>query len=71
MNHNAEAISGQKEMEVLRKHFPQCFNAEGEFDMEAFKASLPGGITLTDETSGFNWLGKNYARMLCNMIPRR
>ena len=67
MNHNAEAISGQKEMEVLRKHFPQCFNAEGEFDMEAFKASLPGGITLTDETSGFNWLGKNYARMLCNM----
>lgn len=67
MNHNAEAISGQKEMEVLRKHFPQCFNAEGEFDMEAFKASLPGGITLTDETIGFNWLGKNYARMLCNM----
>lgn len=67
MNHNAEAISGQKEMEVLRKHFPQCFNAEGEFDMEAFKASLPGGITLTDETSVFNWLGKNYARMLCNM----
>lgn len=67
MNHNAEAISGQKEMEVLRKHFPQCFNAEGEFDMEAFKASLPGGITLTDETSGFNWLGKDYARMLCNM----
>ena len=67
MNHNAEAISGQKEMEVLRKHFPQYFNAEGEFDMEAFKASLPGGITLTDETSGFNWLGKNYARMLCNM----
>ena len=67
MNHNAEAVSGQKEMEVLRKHFPQCFNAEGEFDMEAFKASLPGGITLTDETSGFNWLGKNYARMLCNM----
>lgn len=67
MNHNAEAISGQKEMEVLRKHFPQCFNAEGEFDMEAFKASLPGGITLTDETCGFNWLGKNYARMLCNM----
>lgn len=67
MNHNAEAISGQKEMEVLRKHFPQCFNAEGEFDMEAFKASLPGGITLTDETIGFNWLGKDYARMLCNM----
>lgn len=67
MNHNAHAEAGQKELEVLRKFFPQCFHAEGEFDIEAFKASLPGGTTITDETSGFNWLGKNYARMLTNM----
>ena len=67
MSHNADAAAGQKEMEVLRKHFPQCFNLDGEFDIEAFKAALPGGTTITDETSGFNWLGKNYARMLTNM----
>ena len=67
MNHNAHAEAGQKELEVLRKFFPQCFHADGEFDIEAFKASLPGGTTITDETSGFNWLGKNYARMLTNM----
>lgn len=67
INHNADAAAGQKEMEALRRYFPQCFNAVGVFDIEAFKASLPGGTTLTDETSGFNWLGKNYARMLCNM----
>lgn len=67
MTRNAGAAAGQKEMEVLKRYFPQCFDASGEFDMEAFKASLPGGTTLTDETSGFNWLGKNYARMLCNM----
>ena len=67
MSHNADAAAGQKEMEVLRKHFPQCFNLDGEFDIEAFKAALPGGTNLTDETSGFNWLGKNYARMLTNM----
>lgn len=67
MNHNAHAEAGQKELEVLKKFFPQCFHAEGEFDIEAFKASLPGGTTITDETSGFNWLGKNYARMLTNM----
>ena len=67
INHNADAVAGQKEMEALRRYFPQCFNAAGEFDMEAFKAALPGGTTLTDETSGFSWLGKNYARMLCNM----
>lgn len=64
---NAEAAAGQKEIKVLREYFPQCFNADGEFDIEAFKAALPEGTTLTDETSGFNWLGKNYARMLTNI----
>lgn len=64
---NAEAAAGQKEIKVLREYFPQCFNADGEFDIEAFKAALPEGTTLTEETSGFNWLGKNYARMLTNM----
>ena len=67
MNRNADAAAGQKELELLKKYFPQCFHAGGEFDIEAFKAALPGGITITDETSGFNWLGKNYARMLTNM----
>lgn len=67
MNHNADAAAGLKELEVLKKYFPQCFHADGEFDIEAFKAALPGGTTITDETSGFNWLGKNYARMLTNM----
>lgn len=67
MNHNADAAAGQKELEVLRKYFPQCFHSDGEFDIEAFKAALPGGTTITDETCGFNWLGKNYARMLTNM----
>ena len=67
MNHNADAAAGLKELEVLKKYFPQCFHTDGEFDIEAFKAALPEGTTITDETSGFNWLGKNYARMLINM----
>ena len=67
MNHNADAAAGLKELEVLKKYFPQCFHTDGEFDIEAFKAALPRGTTITDETSGFNWLGKNYARMLTNM----
>ena len=67
MNRNASAAAGQKELDALRRYFPQCFRADGEFDIEAFKAALPGGTTLTDETSGFSWLGKNYARMLANM----
>lgn len=67
LQHNAGAAAGQREMQALREYFPQCFTADGEFDIEAFKAALPGGTTLTDETSGFSWLGKNYARMLTNI----
>ena len=42
INHNADAVAGQKEMDALKKYFPQCFHADGEFDIEAFKAALPG-----------------------------
>ena len=58
MNHNADAVAGQKEMDALKKYFPQCFHADGEFDIEAFKAALPGGTTITDETSGFQLVGQ-------------
>lgn len=64
---NEEAYAGKKEMDVLKSYFPQCFTAEGEFDIEKFRAALPEGTKVVDETMGFNFLGKNYARMLTNM----
>lgn len=67
INRNESAQAGQRDLEVLKSYFPQCFTGEGEFDIEKFKAVLPGGLNVTEETSGFNFLGKNYARMLTNM----
>lgn len=67
LTNNDAAQAGNKELAVLREYFPQCFTAEGKFDIEAFKAALPEGTDVTDETSGFTFLGKNYARMLTNM----
>ena len=64
---NRQAVAGGKELQVLKQFFPQCFTAAGAFDMEKFRAALPEGTSVTDETSGFNFLGKNYARMLTNM----
>lgn len=64
---NEQAQAGGKELEVLKHYFPQCFTAEGDFDIEKFCAALPEGTNITDETTGFNFLGKNYARMLTNM----
>jgi len=64
---NEKVQAGDHELNVLKETFPQCFDKEGRFDKEAFLSALPGGLEVTDETSGFNWLGKNYARMLYNM----
>lgn len=67
LSNNEKAQAGNKELAVLKQYFPQCFTAEGKFDIEAFKDALPAGTDITDETSGFTFLGKNYARMLTNM----
>lgn len=63
---NEAAQAGNRELEVLKEYFPQCFEGD-EFNMEKFKAALPKGLGTREETVGFNWLGKNYARMLTNM----
>ena len=67
ISNNEQAQAGGKELEVLKHYFPQCFTNEGDFDIEKFRAALPEGTNITDETTGFNFLGKNYARMLTNM----
>jgi len=67
IDRNGQVQAGGKELEVLKHYFPQCFTNEGNFDIEKFRAALPEGTNITDETTGFNFLGKNYARMLTNM----
>lgn len=67
ITHNETAEAGMKQMQALKEYFPQCFTPDGKFDIEAFKAALPQDTEVTDETSGFTFLGKNYARMLTNM----
>lgn len=31
---NETVTPNQKEMEILREHFPSCFTADGSFDLE-------------------------------------
>ncbi len=54
-------------MSVLHREFPQCFNAEGKFDMAALQELLQDKVDLVKEGSGFNFLGKNYASLLSSM----
>lgn len=56
-----------KDLEVLRANFPQCFDKEGNFQFEKFKNNLTEKeINFSAESYGLTWLGKSYARLLAS-----
>lgn len=60
-----------KQISVLKKHFPQCFDKYGHFQpekmMEVVKANE---VEIVKESYSLNWLGKSYARLLTNLPPQ-
>lgn len=56
-----------KDLETLRKHFPHCFDKDGNFQIEKFKNNLTEKeINFSNESYGLDWLGKSYARLLAS-----
>ncbi len=56
-----------KNQKVLKKHFGQCFDKNGNFDFEKFKQELSENeINFYKESYGLDWLGKSYARILAS-----
>lgn len=56
-----------KDMENLRRSFPQCFDKEGNFQLEKFKQNLnEKEINFSTESYGLDWLGKSYSRLLAS-----
>lgn len=56
-----------KDLEALRLHFPHCFDKDGNFQLEKFKANLTEKeINFSTESYGLDWLGKSYARLLAS-----
>lgn len=54
-----------KDLEILKQKFPNCFDKNGEFDFEKFKIQLSKNeINFSKESYGIDWLGKSYARLL-------
>lgn len=56
-----------REMEGLKEYFPQCFNSNGEFDIEKFREAIQPQVDVTREGRSYDFLGKSYARMLSSM----
>lgn len=54
-----------KDLEILKQNFPNCFDKNGDFDFEKFKTQLSKNeINFSKESYGMDWLGKSYARLL-------
>ncbi len=55
------------DLEVLKKHFPHCFDKDGNFQIEKFTKNLSEKeINFSTESYGMDWLGKSYARLLAS-----
>lgn len=64
--------ANSKQIAILKKHFPQCFDKDGHFQpekmMEVVKANE---VDMVKESYSLNWLGKAYARLLTNLAPQK
>ena len=56
-----------REIEGLKEYFPQCFNQQGEFDIDKFREAIQPQVDVTREGRSYDFLGKSYARMLSSL----
>lgn len=65
---NKDKKPNSREMEKLKKEFPQFFTKEGEFRIDNFKDFLKEEeIELSKEGYGLEFLGKSYAKYLSSL----
>ena len=64
---NDAVTPNSREMEGLKEYFPQCFNAQGEFDIGKFREAIQPQVDVTREGRSYDFLGKSYARMLSSL----
>lgn len=70
INDNSEITANSKQLEILKKNFPQCFDKNGNFIAAKMEeVIIDNGLELSHESYSLNWLGKSYARLLANENP--
>ena len=66
MDQNETVQPNDRIMSKLHADFPQCFNKEGQFDMEKFQQLVQTEVDVTHEGYELNFLGKNYANLIAS-----
>ena len=66
MAQNETVQPNDRIMAKLHADFPQCFNKEGQFDMEKFQQLVQAEVDVSHEGYELNFLGKNYANLIAS-----
>ena len=61
---NENVTPNEKEIQILKEHFPSCFRKDNSFDIEIFKEFLSNKVTISNEGYELRFLGKSYAKLL-------
>lgn len=71
LHDNTDITANSKQLEILKRHFPNCFDKNGAFIPHKM-AEIVGenGLDLSRESYSLNWLGRSYARLLANLNPQ-
>ena len=64
---NKDVKINDKEIAILKKYFPSCFQVDGSFDMVRFKEFLKDKVDVSHEGYELKFLGKSYARLLTSL----
>lgn len=64
---NENVAINDKEIAVLKEHFPACFKQDGSFDIERFKEDLKDKVDVVHEGYELKFLGKSYAKLLASV----
>ena len=58
INQNEEAQPTDRTLGLLHRDFPQCFNAEGKFDIAAFRELLTDKVDLIRKVAALTFLAR-------------
>lgn len=67
LDNNDNKEINEREIEILKEHFPACFKPDGSFDIERFKSQVKKKVDVIHEGYELNFLGKSYAKLLSSL----
>jgi adenine-specific DNA-methyltransferase len=66
LERNDDLQANDKQLAILKEHFPACFKKDGTFDVERFKAEIADKTEIVSEGYELKFLGKSYAKLLAS-----